>query len=392
MPHIKVTPISKQELANRAEKHSELIEFIARSENYPETLIGINYQNEKFLLVYKYTNDEAMLKYEKITRPLKLTLLKEAIGLVANILELNILSSNIVDIRHKQPLFASKYFKRIEDFIDIKFEHKSIAIEVGFGSGRHILYQAKQNPQTLFIGIEIHTPSAGQLLKQIEIQGLSNIWVVNYDARLFLEMLPSNICKQIFVHFPVPWDKKPSRRVIGDEFTSEAMRVLDIDGTFELRTDSDLYYEYALHTFSKLPKLKMEIKKNYALPIISKYEARWQRQSKDIYDVTLLCDEKSNKKQEKYDFNCSDLRYNIDIDKQLPRTSQVHDDYFIHFERLYKMNMDTLLIKCAFGSFARPEHKYIIVNKNSCEYYPSLPIPSHANYKAHLAIKEFLNG
>lgn len=392
MPHIKVTPISKDELASRAKKHSELIEFVAHSDSYPETLIGVNYQNEKFLLIYKYTDNEAMLKYEKITRPLKLSLLKDAIGKVANILEFDILSSNIVNVRHKEPLFASKYFKKIEDFIEIEFEHKDIAIEVGFGSGRHILYQAKQNPQTLFIGIEIHTPSAGQLLKQIEIQELSNIWVVNYDARLFLEMLPSNICKQIFVHFPVPWDKKPSRRVIGDEFTSEAMRVLDIDGTLELRTDSDLYYEYALQTFSKLPKLKMKINKNYALPIISKYEARWQRQSKDIYDVTLFCDEKSDEKQEKYNFSFSDLRYNNNTSKQLPQTSQVSDDYFVHFERLYKINMDTLLIKCAFGSFARPEHKYIIIDTNSCKYYPSLPIPSGSNYQAHLAIKEYLNG
>lgn len=392
MPHIKVTPISKEELSNRAKNHSEIIEFVAHSDSYPETLIGINYQNEKFLLVYKYADNEAMLKYEKITRPLKLSLLKEAIGKVANILEFDILSSNIVNVRHKEPLFASKYFKKIEDFIDIKFEHKEIAIEVGFGSGRHILYQAKQNPQTLFIGIEIHTPSAGQLLKQIEIQGLSNIWVVNYDARLFLEMLPSNICKQIFVHFPVPWDKKPSRRVIGDEFTSEAMRVLDIDGTLELRTDSDLYYEYALQIFSKLPKLKMKINKNYALPIISKYEARWQRQSKDIYDVTLFCDEKSDDKREKFDFSFSDLGYNININKQFPQESQVVGDYFVHFERSYKIDKDTLLMKCAFGNFARPEHKYIMINRNNCKYYPSLPIPSSSNFKAHQAIKEYLHG
>jgi len=392
VPHIKVMPISKEELSSRAKKHSELIEFVAHSVSYPETLIGVNYQNEKFLLVYKYTDNEAMLKYEKITRPLKLSLLKEAIGKVANVLGFDILSSNIVNVRYKEPLFASKYFKKIEDFVDIKFEHKEIAIEVGFGSGRHILYQAKQNPQTLFIGIEIHTPSAGQLLKQIEIQGLSNIWVVNYDARLFLEMLPSNVCKQIFVHFPVPWDKKPSRRVIGDEFTAEAMRVLDVEGSLELRTDSDLYYEYALQTFSKLPKMRMYINKNHALPIISKYEARWQRQSKDIYDVTLFCDEKSDDKREEFDFSFSDLGYNININEQLPQESQIFDDYFVHFERLYEINKDTFLMKCAFGSFARPEHKYIIMNINNCNYYPSLPIRSSSNFKAHKAIKEFLHG
>jgi len=112
VPHIKVMPISKEELVSRAKKHSELIEFVAHSVNYPEALIGINYQNEKFLLVYKYADNEAMLKYEKITRPLKLSLLKEAIGNVANALGFDVLSSNIVNIRHKEPLFASKYFKK----------------------------------------------------------------------------------------------------------------------------------------------------------------------------------------------------------------------------------------------------------------------------------------
>ena len=85
-------------------------------------------------------------------------------------------------------------------------------------TGIYLLHQAKKNPDTLFIGLEIHTPSAQQVLKQIELQNLDNIWVVNYDARLFLEMLPSNICSQIFVHFPVPWDKKPHRRVISKSF------------------------------------------------------------------------------------------------------------------------------------------------------------------------------
>jgi len=33
--------------------------------------------------------------------------------------------------------------------------------------------------------------------------------ILDYDARVFLEFLPSNSAKQIFVHFPVPWDKNP---------------------------------------------------------------------------------------------------------------------------------------------------------------------------------------
>ena len=106
------------------------------------------------------------------------------------------------------------------------------------------MYQASNNPDTLFIGLEIHTPSAQQVLKQIDLQGLTNVWIVNYDARLFLEMIPSNLCEKIFVHFPVPWDKKPHRRVISKDFLLESLRVLKVDGKLELRTDSDNYFEY----------------------------------------------------------------------------------------------------------------------------------------------------
>lgn len=392
MPHIKVVPISKEALKARAKKDPKLIEFVAHSVNYDETILGICYQDERFLLVYKYSKDEAMLKYEKVTRPLKLSLLKEAISDVAKVLEFEVLSSNISSIKHKPPLFASEYFKKIEEFIDVKFDFKKVAIEVGFGSGRHILYQANANPDTLYIGIEIHTPSAGQLLKQIEIQNLKNIWVVNYDARLFLEMLPSNLCSQIFVHFPVPWDKKPPRRVIGVDFVSEAMRVLEVGGTLELRTDSDMYYMYALEVFSTLKRARISIQKNYALPIISKYEARWQRQSKDIYDVTLECDEVSSDDEKSYNFSFGKIRYNDDIEKILPKETVICDGFFVHFERIYRISDDALLVKCAFGNFSRPEHKYLLINKQESSYYPCVPILSRANQQAHNQIKEILDG
>ncbi|HHO42083.1 MAG TPA: tRNA (guanosine(46)-N7)-methyltransferase TrmB [Epsilonproteobacteria bacterium] len=392
MPHIKVTPISKETLEARAKKEPVPIEFVAHAINYDEILLGINYQDERFLLLYRYSQTEAMLKFEKITRPLKLSLLKEAIDLVAKVLEFEILSSNILSTRRKPPLFASEYYKKIEDFIDVEFDFDSVAIEVGFGSGRHILYQANANPKTLYIGIEIHTPSAGQLLKQIEIQNLKNIWVVNYDARLFLEMLPSNTVKQIFVHFPVPWDKKPSRRVIGVDFVNEAMRVLKVGGTLELRTDSDKYYMYALEVFSSLKKAKIGIQKNHALPIISKYEARWQRQSKDIYDVTLVCDELSPVDEKNYNFSFGKIRYNDDIEKILPKETKVCDGYFVHFERIYRISQSEIFIKCSLGNFSRPEHKYLFLGDEESFYYPSNPIASRANYQAHQQIKEILDG
>ena len=389
MPHLKVRPFDSSGIAQVLAK-SKIMRLHAKSLSSSDELIGVEHAGEEFLLQIKPDDKATLLKYDKVTRPLKVNIVKEAIGTVAKELGLEVLSSNIAISSTKAPL-SSKYFKKIEDFKDIVFPKEKVSVEVGFGSGRHLLYQAQENPDTLFIGLEIHTPSAQQVLKQIELQGVENIWVVNYDARLFLEMLPSNACEQIFVHFPVPWDKKPHRRVISRTFLDESMRVLGKGGRLELRTDSDTYFWYSLETFFSTPKAEVEVRKNETLEVTSKYEARWKRQEKDIYDVYVKCKETSEDKHLVLDFNFNIVKYRNGLENELPKEALVFDGYFVHFERMFKTQDAKLLIKCAFGSFDRPEHKYILLDKTSCRYFVSPPVKTSVNYEAHKKIMELLN-
>ncbi len=389
MPHLKVTAFDSSCIAVAIEK-SKIMTMHAKSLTSSDELIGIEHGGEEFLLQIKLSEDATLLKYDKVTRPLKVNILKEAIGIVSDELGLEVLSSNIA-ISKTKAVLSSEYFKKIEDFENITFPKYKVSVEVGFGSGKHLLYQAQNNPDTLFIGLEIHTPSAQQLLKQIELQKLDNIWVVNYDARLFLEMLASNVCEKIFVHFPVPWDKKPHRRVIAPSFLDESMRVLDKGGRLELRTDSDKYFWYALETFFSTAKTEVEVRKNEAMEVTSKYEARWIRQEKDIYDVYVKCKEISKAKKLVLDFNFNIVKYRNNLENDLPKEPLVFDEYFVHFERLYKTEDEKLLIKCAFGSFDRPEHKYIYLDKTSCRYFVSSPVKTEVNHEAHKKIMELLN-
>ena len=389
MPHLKVKPFDSSKIDTKIQT-CRMITLHARSLSSTDELIGIKHNDEEFLLQVKPGKEETLVKYDKVTRPLKVNLIKEALDIVSKELALDIVSSNI-SLSSTKVLWSSKYFKKIKDFENIIYPKNKLSVEVGFGSGKHLLYQAQQNPDTLFIGIEIHTPSAQQVLKQISLQNLDNIWVVNYDARLFLEMLPSNSCHQIFVHFPIPWDKKPQRRVISKPFVAEAMRVLSVGGRLELRTDSDNYFWYALKTFFSVPKVTVDVRKNEALQVISKYEARWKRQEKDIYDVYVNADIVSEDKILLVDFNFNIVKYKHGMELKIPKEAFVSDEYFIHFERCYKTDDERLLIKCAFGSFDRPEHKYIILDKTSCRYFVSPPVKTRINYKAHKKIMELLD-
>jgi len=391
MPHITVKPFDTSLVKEKIYGTTNVL-FIAQDRHSDDELIGVHHDNESFLVHIKKSSNNWLLKYDKITRPLKVNLVKQAISDLSDGLELEVLQSNIA-MHPNKPMLANAYEKNIEDFDNMTYPFESVAIEVGFGSGKHLLYQAEKNPNRLFIGIEIHTPSAAQVLKQIEILGLKNVWVVNYDARLFLEMIPSNLCHQIFVHFPVPWDKKPHRRVISSSFLEESMRVLKKDGRLELRTDSYKYFWYALDTFlgDKVSKTSVEIRKNEALEVTSKYEARWLKQEKDIYDVYVTSLEVSEERVLDFNFSFKELSYKKELLDKMLYKPLLFEDTFIHFERVFKINDDAILIKLAFGSFDRPEHKFIYMDRLETYYFNSNPVKTLTNFKTHLKIMEYLH-
>ncbi len=386
MPHIKVKPFNLDTIESSSQL-TNIIKFRAKGD---DELLGIEYKGEEFLINIKQdSHNNMVIKYDKVSRPLNVELVKDVIALIADALDLDIISSNIYSNANAHTL-PSQYLKKIKDFENIEFGDKKVALEVGFGSGKHILYQANCNRDKLYIGIEIHTPSATQLLKQIKIQELDNIWVVNYDARLLLEMLPSNALEEIFVHFPVPWDKKPHRRVISKSFLEESIRVLKPSHRLELRTDSDKYFWYSLETFFDYPKISVDVIKNRDLEVVSKYEARWRRQNKDIYDVLVTSDELSSDIDRDFNFTFNNINFDIPLKDKLPKESQIFDGYFIHFERSYYID-NGLLIKIAFGSFDRPEHKYILIENNIVRYISSSPVSTSTNYKAHQKLEEYFN-
>jgi len=391
MPHLLVRPFDKHRLDHLVESGA-LCTMRAVRENRPIELLGVRDREGEFFLELKEREGDWVIRADRITRPLDSNRIKKVLEELVRKAELEVLHSNIRLAPGKPPV-AAEYDKGIETFESVEFPFEKVALEVGFGSGRHLLWQAERHPETLFIGIEIHTPSAQQVLKQIELRKLKNIWVVNYDARLLLEMLPSNRLEAIYVHFPVPWDKKPHRRVISRQFVAEAMRVLRPDGILELRTDSERYYRYSLEVFSLPSKADFRVEKNRDLPVISKYEARWRRQEKDIYTLTMRSLEHSPDRPNDYRF---DFEVPVDPEKiaALPREAIVGEGWFVHFgPRYIRTDGQGGVLECSFGSFDRPEHKYLRWNaEGQMAYFPSRPVKTATNHAAHQQIGALIHG
>ncbi len=352
-------------------------------------LVMSHTQNCDILLQINKNKNGYLIKGDKISRPTQVAILQQALKDFRDISHTKATNSNI-DAKKERSLKTSPYLKEMEYFADEFSSDCDILIEVGFGSGRHLLHQAKKNTDKLIIGLEIHKPSIEQVLKQCELQNIENILVVDYDARTFLEFLDSNRVEKIFVHFPVPWDKKPHRRVISERFIDESKRVLRVGGTLELRTDSDNYFNYSFGEFIKPEKVVLHVKKNRDLEISSKYEDRWKRQEKDIYDITLKVEESSDKiptiGRLKFDEN---IKFK-DVKERFEEATLRGDDFFAHIEDIFEISEDEGLIRVSFGASQRNEHSYIFIKKDEVTYLPNNILATKDNIKAHNLIKEYL--
>jgi len=354
-----------------------------------ERLVMSHTQNSDMLLKINKNKKGYLIKGDKISRPSQVAILQQALKDFRDLSKTETTNSNI-DSKKEKSLKISPYLKSMEYFADEFNSSKEILVEVGFGSGRHLLHQAKKNPDKIVIGLEIHKPSIEQVLKQCELQNIENILVVDYDARTFLEFLNSNSVEQIFVHFPVPWDKKPHRRVISEIFIDESKRALRVGGTLELRTDSDNYFEYSFGEFIKQQKVELHVNKNRDLEISSKYEDRWKRQEKDIYDITMINQENSEDiptvGRLKFDENIEFKN----VKKRFEDVTLRGDGFFAHVEDIYEINENEGLLRVSFGASQRNEHSYIFIKKDEVAYFPNNVLATKDNEKAHELIKGYL--
>lgn len=353
---------------------------------------------------------ETIVHLDKNSRISPIEIIKSALKILMDFQD-SILSHNLNDksqaLERKLP-----FIREIGDFLDFEnllktFTKESqiskssnslpkVWLEIGFGSGRHLLHNAKNYPEILHIGLEIHSPSLEQVARQIGLLGLKNVLILNYDARIFLEILPSNALDKIFVHFPVPWDKQPHRRILSQAFLAQSARALKENGILQLRTDSLDYFNYAKNLAQDFKAdFQTQSQINAQEAIISKYEARWLRQKKDIYTLEFLALHSSASRKLDCDFAFLDSAAQplLFLPKNFQKTKIVQKDYFLHLEDLLISPCDSpspsCLLKISFGDFNYPQTRYTM-QTNRLAYFKENPLPTYLNHKAHQQLLQLI--
>lgn len=112
-------------------------------------------------------------------------------------------------------------------------------LEIGFGNGEHIIWQAKKNINIGLIGAEPFLNGVSCLLSYIENSGVKNIRILPEDVRPLLDKLPNCSLGRVFILFPDPWPKlRHHKRRLVSKVTLDKLADIMADGA-ELRLATD---------------------------------------------------------------------------------------------------------------------------------------------------------
>lgn len=180
-----------------------------------------------------------------------------------------------------QPLNLSTAFDRAAPLI----------VEIGFGMGHATAIIAAQRPDDNFLGIEVHTPGVGALLKAIGEGNLHNLRICQHDAvEVLRDGIAPNSIQGIHIYFPDPWHKKRhhKRRLIQAEFVRLLSERLQPGGYLHLATDWANYAEQMLTVLSAEPTLKNSVEGYAPRPDyrpLTKFEQRGLRLGHGVWDI-----------------------------------------------------------------------------------------------------------
>ncbi len=192
------------------------------------------------------------------------------------------------------PRWGIPYAARALD-LDRAFAREGAAkiLEIGFGMGETTAAIAEAHRESDYLGIEVHTPGVGSLLKEIAERGLTNVRIIQHDAvEVLRDMIPPDSLSGVHIFFPDPWPKKrqQKRRLMQPPLVKLLATRLASGGYLPCATDWEEYAQQMLSVLSAEPMLENAAEGFSARPDHrpqTKFESRGLRLGHGVWDIAF---------------------------------------------------------------------------------------------------------
>lgn len=129
-------------------------------------------------------------------------------------------------------------------------------LEIGFGGGEHLAWQAAHNTDVGMIGAEFYLNGVATALKHIEDEDVASRCRVHLgDGRDVMDKLADQSLERIFILHPDPWRKVRhwDRRIICKETLDRAAELLVPGGELRMATDHADYQPWMMRVATDHP-------------------------------------------------------------------------------------------------------------------------------------------
>ncbi len=118
-------------------------------------------------------------------------------------------------------------------------------IELGSGSGQHLIELGKRHPESACWGFEIRYKRSVRTIEKAKLAGADNVFVLRTLARRMGELFPPRSVVAVYVNFSDPWSrpKQWKNRILGPELLNQANSLLAPGGFISAKTDHADYYD-----------------------------------------------------------------------------------------------------------------------------------------------------
>jgi tRNA (guanine-N7-)-methyltransferase len=192
------------------------------------------------------------------------------------------------------PQFLIPYTKAPLDAQQVFGRSAPLIFEIGFGMGDTTSHIARAMPDKDFIGVEVHTPGVGSLLKQIGEQELTNLRLIQHDAvEVLNQMIAPASLAGVHVFFPDPWHKARhnKRRLIQPPLVKLLAEKLAPGGYLHCATDWQEYAEQMLEVMKGEPLLANTADGYAPQPAyrpLTKFENRGLKLGHGVWDLVFV--------------------------------------------------------------------------------------------------------
>ena len=168
-------------------------------------------------------------------------------------------------------------------------KYSSLHIEIGMGKGTFISNLAKQNPNILYIGIEVCKPVLALAIKKLarfEEENnikLDNLFLIDADAKTLTDVFEKGEVDKIYLNFSDPWPKKKhaKRRLTSDDFLNVYRNILNKESNIEFKTDNRKLFEYSLMNLNKnkvnMEYISLDLHKEDIFNVVTEYEEKFSK-------------------------------------------------------------------------------------------------------------------